>query len=228
MKSRFFQKRLDKPVKFTADFFLEKAQEVPEEETGAVKWIVEGYAIVAGNIDEQLDRIESHALQNAVSYLEKYTTVLFNHDPDRPIGKILKVEVRESKIWVKVQIGQSESDLWSKVVEGIINSFSLSGEVDDFAYEYDQGAQKQIRVIKSFRVYEISLVSVPANPEAKTLAAYISKSLGEAGHVQQSQQDAPGGEVTLDNIMEILNITMEVVKAMNWKEKLSQAIKLPS
>jgi HK97 family phage prohead protease len=217
-------KKLLKPVKFEASLHIEKIQEVPESDqsNAEIKRIVEGYAIVAGNVDEQRDRIEPSALAKAVEYLKSYTTVLFNHDPNRPIGKILDIAVREAKIWVKVLISNSEDEIWGKVVEKIINSFSISGEIDEFAYEYDKALQSQVRVIKSFRVYEISLVSVPANSEAKTFNAYISKSLQDAGYSFESTNE---DQSNVSEMLEFLNIGMEVVKAMDWKEKLTKAIK---
>jgi HK97 family phage prohead protease len=217
-----FQKRLDKPVGFQFDFALTKAQETPDaDDEGQVRWIVEGYCAVAGNVDEQLDRIEKSALSGAIEFLKSYTTVLFNHNPDRPIGKILDASIKEAKIWVQVQISKSEAELWNKVVEGIINSFSISGDIEEFAYEYDKELKAQIRIIKKFRIYEISLVSVPANSEAKTLVAYMTKSLGEAGYPDKPPVD--NDTPLLDQ--ELFNIIMEVMKAMDWKAKLAQAIK---
>lgn len=217
---KHMQVQLKHPAKFLADLIIEKKQELPGED-GELKWVVEGNAIVAENVDEQLDRIEKGALAKAVDYLKKYTTVLFNHNPDHPIGKILDAAVRGSMIWVKVQISKSEEVLWNKICEGIVNSFSLSGEIDEFAYEYDKAMKAQIRVIKAFRVHEVSLVSVPANPEAKTLNAYISKSLDDAGY----KEPPNGKEGTNKSFYEFLAIGMEVVKAMDWKEKLNKAIK---
>jgi HK97 family phage prohead protease len=222
MSKGMFQKRLDNPIKFTADFPIHKTQETPAGDGEVdLKWIVEGYAIVSGNVDEQMDRIDSSALTKAVEYLKSYTTVLFNHNPDRPIGKIVGCDIREGKIWVRVQISKTEDTLWKQILEGVINSFSISGEIDDFALEFDNTLKQQIRVIKSFRVYEISLVSVPANPEAKTLNAYISKSLNDAGLGIPVRK----GEVDLSDLVDIVNIIMEVSKVMGFKEKINQAIK---
>jgi len=153
MKTLFFQKKmsLSSPVKFDALLHISKKQEEPDAD-GEVKRIVEGNAIVAKNIDEQFDVIDTKALGNAVGYLKKYRTVLFNHDPNRPVGKILDAEVREDKIWVQVQISKAEDELWGKIVEDIVNSFSLSGEIDDFEFKFDEKLKTQIRVIKAFRV----------------------------------------------------------------------------
>jgi HK97 family phage prohead protease len=217
-------KRLDKPLAFRfSDLLIDKASEVPVENTSELRWIVEGYCAVAENVDQQGDRIEKKALQGAVEYLKQYQTVLFNHDPDRPIGKILDAEIQGPKIWVRVQISKSEGDVWEKITEGIISRFSISGEIEDFAMEYDKELKSQIRVIKSFKIHEVSLVSVPANPEAKTLVAYMAKALAEAGYKGEAN---PGDEAaSLRKFVDFLRIIMEVTKAMDWKAKITQAIK---
>lgn len=227
MKNKMLKKlSLSSPIKFDAAFSIMKKQEVASEDgDGEIKHIVEGYAIVAKNVDEQFDMIDSSALKRAVGYLKSYKTVLFNHDPNRPVGKILDAKVTDDKIWVQVQISKQEEDLWSKIVEDIINSFSLSGEIDDFEFIFDEKLKTQVRVIKSFRVHEISLVSIPANPEAKTLIAYITKSLDQAGYDTKSYQEDIIKKNKLKKELEILNIAMEVTKAMDWEEKLQQAIK---
>jgi len=226
MKTLFLRKKmsLSSPVKFDALLHISKKQEEPDP-GGEVKRIVEGNAIVAKNIDEQFDVIDVGALGNAVGYLKKYKTVLFNHDPNRPVGKILDAEVREDKIWVQVQISKAEDDLWGKIIEDIVNSFSLSGEIDDFEFKFDKKLNTQVRIIKAFRVHEISLVSVPANPEAKTLSAYLTKSLDKAGYDRESYVEDEEKHKKFLKELEFINIAMEVTKAMNWKEKLQQAIK---
>ena len=215
---------LSSPVKFDALMTITKRQEEPGSD-GEIKRIVEGNAIVAKNVDEQFDVIDVGALARAAEYLKKYRTVLFNHDPDRPVGKIIDAEVRGDKIWVQVQISKSEDELWGKIVEDIVNSFSLSGEIDDFEFKFNEKLKTQIRIIKSFRVHEISLVSVPANPEAKTLNAYITKSLNDAGYDRESFVEDEEKRKKFVKELEFINIAMEVTKAMNWKEKLQQAIK---
>jgi len=68
-------------------------------------------------------------------------------------------------------------------------------------------------------------VSVPANPEAKTLSAYITKSLDKAGYDRESYIEDEERHKKFLKELEFINIAMEVTKAMDWKEKLQQAIK---
>ena len=221
------KKRLTTPITFKFPFAISKAQEEPIVEgahEGDLRWIVEGYCAVAGNVDEQFDRIEKAALKGALEYLKSYTTVLFNHDPDRPIGKIIDSAIKESRIWVQVQISKTEQGIWDKIVEGIINSFSISGDIEDFEYVFDKELNRQVRVIKKFKIYEASLVTVPANSEAKTLVAYMTKALSDA-NIEEAPEQPATKVLPTSTFFDVMSILMEVSKAMDWKAKLTQAIK---
>jgi len=158
-------------------FDIEKKAEKIEQESGELKRIVTGFAAVADVIDSQFEVITREALEGASKDLLQYTTVLYNHDPNRPIGKVLEAQPKGDGLFVKVLISASEDEIWNKITEGIISKFSFRGSVTDFEEKYDKGLQKYITVIKGFRIFEVSLVSVPANPHAKTLHYYLSKAL---------------------------------------------------
>lgn len=205
--------------KFVATFAISKRQEVPSQDaqTG-LKRYVEGYCVVADVIDEQKDLIEPSALQKAVEYLEKYTTVLFNHDPNRPIGKVVKAEVRDNRIWVRVMISEREDDIWTKIVEGVINAFSISGCVLDFDIRKDP-KHGEVRIIKDFSIYEISLVTIPANPDAKTLVAYLAKALGEGDNSKRQRKAA-------SKVSKFLNAQLMLLEVDGmWAEKVKKAVK---
>ena len=206
---------------FKAQMLISKKQEIPsDDQTTKLKRYVEGYCVVADVVDEQRDLIEPEALKSAVQYLNKFSTVLFNHNPDRPIGKVEKAEVRGNNIWVRVLISEHEDEIWHKILEGVINAFSISGSVEDYEYRSLPG-KGTVRVIKSFSIYEISLVTVPANPEAKTLTAYLAKALGS---IPESVNKSVGGLNLLD-ILELTILDMEVSKMGKWVDKVKQALK---
>lgn len=168
-------------IKFDQAYLeIQKKAEHLEETTGKFKRIVEGYAAVAEVVDEQHEVITREALEKAAADLLYYTTVLYNHDKDRPIGRILEAEPRGNGLYVKVLISEIEDEIWQKIVEGIISKFSIRGVVTDFEEVFSKEHRKYIKVIKGFRIHEISLVTVPANPHARTLHYYLSKALEES------------------------------------------------
>lgn len=106
---------------------------------------------------------------------KKNPILLWMHDHERPLGKAERVWLDKtgSKPVLKFKGIISTATEWGRAAkqlmeEGILNSFSVGFR----ALEMD-GAE-----ITKAELYEISLVSVPANPEARLLAA---KSLEKAG-----------------------------------------------
>jgi len=179
-------------IQFGDAFFeITKAQDTISEESGELKRIVTGYAAVAEVIDSQFEIITREALESAAKDLLSYTTVLYNHDPDRPIGRVLEAKPQGNGLFVKVQISTTEDEIWNKITEGIISKFSFRGVVTDYAEKYEKSLDRYITEIKSFRIFEISLVSVPANPEAKTLHHYLSKALEHIKKESQTAQVTP-------------------------------------
>lgn len=170
------------PVDFQAEFTILKAVEEKKDVQDAEKqgtWIVEGFAST-GDLDAQEHRITAEAQQEGAASLSEYNTLLYNHDPDKPIGKILKAEALEDRLFIKTFISHSEPIIWQKVQDGTLSKFSIKGQILDSGTEKDEETQKEITVIKSMKLFEVSLVSVPANVKAKSLAWYIEKALADA------------------------------------------------
>lgn len=185
----------DKGLTFEdALFEVQKAQDVIGEQDGELKRIVTGYAAVAEVVDSQYEVITKEALDGASQDLLHYTTVLYNHDPDRPIGKVLEARPEGNGLFVKVQISGTENEIWDKICEGIISKFSFRGTVTDYAERFEKSLDRYVTVIKAFRIVEISLVSVPANPHAKTLHHYLSKALEHISKDSQSHGNTGEGE----------------------------------
>jgi uncharacterized protein len=169
----------DGQIAFNDAFFEVKKASDTFDDQGQQKRIVTGYAAVADVVDSQYELIAREALEEASKDLLKYTTVLYNHDPDRPIGKVLEARPEGTGLFVKVQISNSEDEIWDKICEGIISKFSFRGVITEYDEQFDKSLARNITVIKGFKIFEISLVSVPANPEAKTLNYYLSKALAD-------------------------------------------------
>ncbi len=170
------------PVNFQAEFTILKAVEEKKDVQDAEKqgtWIVEGFAST-GDLDAQEHRITAEAQQEGAASLAEYNTLLYNHDPDKPIGKILKAEAQEDRLFIKTFISHSEPIIWQKVQDGTLSKFSIKGQILDSGTEKDEKSGLEITVIKSMKLFEVSLVSVPANVKAKSLAWYIEKALTDA------------------------------------------------
>ena len=152
-------------------FDVLKSEEIKKEDGS--EWIVEGI-ISTSDVDSQNDRITDDALKNSVKDLKTRTTILLNHDLDRPIGKILDAEFKPefNGIWIKGMISKAEPEIWNKIREGILNKFSIRFAPLHSKTEYNKNLGQYVTVIDRIMIKEPSVVSVPANANARLLRAY--------------------------------------------------------
>lgn len=161
--------------KVSFDFPVEVLKQV--EENG--EFHVVGYAATT-DFDLQGDIITEDALKAAADDLLKNSTVLLNHDIKQPIGKVTKAQFDKNGLLIDALISQTEPDIIQKVKEGVLNKFSIRGEVLERESKFIPSLDRVANVIKKMTLIEVSLVSVPANPEARAVGWYVSKALQDA------------------------------------------------
>lgn len=140
-------------------------------------WILEGFAST-DNLDLQGDIISPDAIKNSQSDLIASSTVLYNHDINCPIGRVLDSKfVDGDKLWIKVLISKTEPDKWVKIQEGVLNKFSIRGNILKAEQKWSEQIKDYVRVVTKMELLEVSVVTLPANIEAKSLRWYMSKAL---------------------------------------------------
>lgn len=160
---------------------IEVRSEHPDKEEEKPKRIIEGIATTA-SVDLNSVEITPAALQAAEKDLLEFSTVLLNHDFRRPIGKVLESEFNPSDntLRVKAFISETENEIWQKVKEGILNKFSISWMSMDFEKVFDDEGNFQKVIVHSMKILEVSLVSVPADPNAR-LTFWVERALKNRG-----------------------------------------------
>lgn len=125
--------------------------------------IIEGYA----NTTDK-DRVGDVILEEAWTkgglnnYL-KNPIILFAHNHEKPIGKVLEHFVSDKGLKVVAKISKSAKDIYQLIKEGILTSFSVSFLTKDADYD----SMTDIFVIKDLELLELSIVSVPANQNSQ-------------------------------------------------------------
>jgi len=126
------------------------------------KITLQGYAN-KNIIDSYNERVDPAGIN--LSRFRQNPILLFNHDMDYPIGKVLKVEPREDGVWVEAEISNSDSERIKYVRDLIedqsLRTFSIGFMVDD-GEEHEDGYY----VIKNWTLHELSVESIPANEES--------------------------------------------------------------
>lgn len=128
--------------------------------------IIEGYA---NTVDK--DRVSDVVLPEAFAetlpgYMEN-PVLLFQHNWDIVIGKILSASIDEKGLKIKAYISQAADcdDIRTKVKERILRTFSIGyNELDA-----DFNEATKTNVIKKLELLEISIVTIPAN----TMATFV-------------------------------------------------------
>jgi HK97 family phage prohead protease len=124
-----------------------------------------GYASVFDHIDRQQDIILSGAFTSAVREPEN-VKLLWQHDVTQPIGKIVHIEEDDIGLYVEGRLlldVQKGAEAYSLLKNDAISGLSIGYNVKDSVYDHET----DLRIIRSIDLYEISLVTFPANERAK-------------------------------------------------------------
>ena len=124
---------------------------------------IEGYASTTA-IDRSADVILASAWTKSggLSNFQRNPILLFNHNYDKPIGKVVAMGTDSKGLKINGVISKSAGDVYNLVKEGVLSTFSVGFMIKDA--EYDK--QNDGLIVKDAELLEISVVSVPCNQDA--------------------------------------------------------------
>jgi HK97 family phage prohead protease len=128
----------------------------------------EGYGAVFGNIDSYGDVITRGAFQNYLS-MNKPSNVklLWQHNTEEPIGVYDDIQEDENGLYVKGRLLIDDVDR-AKECYALLKAGAISGL--SIGYTVNQNGSKMgidgNRYLSDLKLWEISVVTFPANPEA--------------------------------------------------------------
>jgi HK97 family phage prohead protease len=123
----------------------------------------EGYGSVWGRVDSYGDTVIKGAFGDALK--ARRPMMLFGHNPGRVPGKWVDTKEDDQGLMLKGQLtpGHSEAkDIGASLKHGALNGLSIGGYTTDWEAQKSGG-----RIIKAFDLYEVSIVSMPAEQEAR-------------------------------------------------------------
>lgn len=161
-------------VKRAYSVYSVPAVALPIREVGArqeVAWIIEG---IAASTDSNLNgnKMSAEAIAEGASQLAIYTSVFLNHEYDAPIGHILEVTALYERIFVKIEISKTQPLLWRMIQEGSISGFSIGLLVIEDSLDWDDFFNDQIKVVDRGYIFEVSVVFIPADRNARITSWY--------------------------------------------------------
>ena len=137
----------------------------------------DGYASTFGNQDAYHDVVEPGAFTNTLAE-GRALPILWQHNPDEPIGVILEASEDPLGLRVKGQLVLDAArgrESYALLKAGVIRGLSIGFET----VRYTIDAAQQVRRLQEIRLWECSLVTFPANPRAN-VSAVKSRDPGEA------------------------------------------------
>ena len=122
--------------------------------------------------------------------------LLWQHNHNQPIGEVTHAEVTDKGVEFTATIAKIDEDgalksrideAWQSIKSGLVKCVSVGFRALDYEYLKDAYGLH----IKSWEWYELSVVTVPANPDAViTSAKQIKKAFAEAD-IAQTPQEQP-------------------------------------
>lgn len=135
----------------------------------------EGYASVWGRVDSYGDTVLKGAF--SASLKDRRPMMLYGHNPGRVIGKWVDYKEDDKGLWMKGALtpGNSDAaDVAANLKFGALNGLSIGGYTTDWESQKDGG-----RIIRAFELWETSVVSMPAEQEARVDTASVKQMLDE-------------------------------------------------
>lgn len=147
--------------------------------------IFEGYGAVMGNVDSYGEVIDPGAFKRTLKKQGERVKICWQHDWFEPIGKPLEIrEVSQAKLpqeikdafpdasgalYVKAKVSPTArgKDAIVLMADGVLNELSIGFDLLESGVETDE---KGVRHLTDIELYEISLVTMAANPAAQVVS----------------------------------------------------------
>lgn len=108
------------------------------------------------------------------SRLQNYAPVLWQHDTQKQIGVVEKAYLLENKIMVQVKFRKNDEfsvSVFKDILDGTIKNISVGYVINHYTEEKRNG--EYYRIVDNYLIYEVSIVSVPADNTVGIRSLYI-------------------------------------------------------
>jgi HK97 family phage prohead protease len=134
--------------------------------------VIEGYANYFAK-DAYNERMDPMSVK--LDRYKKNPILLFNHDMNYPVGRVIEVTPKEDGLYVKAAVSGVEHDRVSYIRElvkdGTLCTFSVRFADETVETDPETGG----KLIKDWELQELSIVSIPAQPDSTfSLSKYKS------------------------------------------------------
>ena len=194
-----------------------------EDDDGSIK--ISGLA--STNALDRTGDVINHDAWTKTNGLENFKQnpiILFNHDYNKPIGRATSMEVSDKGLEVGAKISKSAGEIKDLIKDGVLGAFSVGFRVKDADYNDETDGYK----IKDAELFEVSVVSVPANQTAMFSIAKSFDSQEEYEEFKKTFISNNNMATSTDtvNIGEV-DTPQDEVKTSNQETNMSKDTKTP-
>lgn len=156
------------------------------KDAGSDECIIEGYANTSSK-DRVGDVVLPSAFAKSLPGFMANPICLLQHNWSDVAGKILEAKVVDKGLYVKARISDTRPDLKTLVREGCLSTFSIG--YNELDADYDE--ETKTKVVRDLELLEISIVSIPANAEAKFTVVDTAKKPDETAVTEAQAAPTP-------------------------------------
>ena len=151
----------------------------------------------------------------------KNPIILAFHDYSRPVGTAVDYNVTDKGLEIVAEISKAAGEVYNLIKDGVLKTFSVGFSIKDADYEKDVDTF----FIKDLSLYEISVVSVPANQDSTFSLAKSFENVDEYNSFKQSYEIVEAKEdskkeekePSQDNILKEINMDKKELQDMMAK-----------
>ena len=154
-----------------------------------------------------------------LSRLNNSGAVLFNHDRDHLIGKVLAARIDSDKVGRAVlQISNASEKEWEQINEGVLTHISFGYTVNDYRIEGN------IIYVTHFTPYEISLVTVPADVSAGVGRSLINNNDdNQKDMIMEDKNEIGSTEPEIKDESEVVSTEVESEEEITEQEEVEES-----
>lgn len=158
--------------------YLRKADDSDESSEG----ILEGYMSTWNNSDAVGDTIRKGAFTKSLK--ERMPRVLWQHDAHEPIGIFKEIYEDNKGLFATIELNlnvQRGREAYELFKQGAMDSFSIGALLEKYEIVEDPKTGRASLDVKELRLFEVSVVTFPANEKATVTAIkeHIEEALTE-------------------------------------------------
>lgn len=129
-------------------------------------WTISGYASIFDNVDLGNDVVLAGAFSKSLRQ-NGMPLLLFNHKmEDAPIGTVTDAKEDKRGLWFKAELPKDDSFVAGRIVPQLKRRGLKGTSIGYKATQKERRKSDGARLLKEIRLFEISVVNMPMNPEA--------------------------------------------------------------